>query len=374
MPGEPQARASRDAREAEPSWSALLARLLSGCELSAASAAWAMGQVVRGEASPARLAAFLTALRAKGETAAEIDGFVGALLAAATPVRIPGPTLDIAGTGGDGTNAVNISTMAAIVAAATGARVVKHGGRAASSTTAGSADLVECLGVPLDLSPERLAAVAVEAGITFLFAAQVHPGMRHAGPVRRELGVPTVFNVLGPLINPADPTHRLVGVADPRLLPVIAEVLAARGARGLVVRGDDGLDKLSTATTSRVWRVSGGRAVPDAVDPRALGIPRPASGALRGGDAQANARTVHALVRGEPGPVRDAVLLNAAGALVAAAPAEATLVEQLRAAWDRCAEAIDSGAASQTLARWVTVASAPAPGGTGERGLGRFAR
>ncbi|GIH18217.1 anthranilate phosphoribosyltransferase [Rugosimonospora africana] len=338
------------------SWPAILRPLLAGDDLSSDAAAWAMGQVIGGDASPAQLAAFVVALRAKGETAAEIDGFVSALLRAAPPVPIPGPIVDIVGTGGDGTNAVNISTMAAIVVAATGATVVKHGGRAASATSAGSADLVERLGVPLDLSVADLVAVAAEAGITFLFAPQVHPGMRHAGPVRRELGVPTVFNVLGPLINPANPTHRLIGVADPRLLPVIAEVLRRRGANALVVRGDDGLDKLSTAATSQVWRVRGHRATREVFDPRAVGIRRCAEGALRGGDADINARVAHELLAGKPGAVRDAVLLNAAGALVAAAPADDPLADLLPPAMDRCAAAIDSGAAADLLARWVDVA------------------
>jgi anthranilate phosphoribosyltransferase len=338
-------------------WPSVITALLARQDLTADTAAWAMGQVVRGAATEVQLAGFLTALRAKGETAAEINGLASALLEAATPVPVHGPTIDLAGTGGDGTNAVNISTMAAIVVAATGATVVKHGGRAASASTAGAADLVEHLGIPLDLSPSALGATAAEAGITFLFAAAVHPGMRHAGPVRRALGVPTVFNVLGPLINPANPTYRLVGVADPRLLPVVAGALRDRGASALVVRGDDGLDKLTTATTSQVWTVRDGRATPGVLDPRDLGVERPAPGALRGGDAAANARVTHALLAGDRGPVRDAVLLNAAAALVAATPSDDPLVDGLRVAMTRCAEAIDTGAAAATLRRWIEVAS-----------------
>ncbi|MEU4425226.1 anthranilate phosphoribosyltransferase [Actinoplanes sp. NPDC024001] len=331
-------------------WPALLTRLLANDDLTADAATWAMERVISGEAQPAQLAAFLVALRAKGETATEIDGFVTALLRAATPVRVPGDCLDIAGTGGDGTNAVNISTMASVVAAATGVTVVKHGGRAASATSAGSADLVEALGVPLDLAPARSAEIAAEAGISFLFAPRVHPGMRHAGPVRRELGVPTVFNVLGPLINPVAPAYRLVGVADARKLPVIVEVLRRRGANALVVRGDDGLDKLSTATTSQLWTVRDGVAAHDVLDPRELGLARPEPGALRGGDAAANARVMRKLLDGEPGPVRDAVLLNAAAALTTTGPVS------LPAAMARCAEAVDSGAAAATLKRWVEAA------------------
>jgi anthranilate phosphoribosyltransferase len=340
------------------SWPAILCTLLTGRHLTSGATAWAMDQVVRGDATPVQLAAFLMALRAKGETAAEIDGLVTALLRAATTVVVAGHTVDIAGTGGDGTNAVNISTMAAIVVAATGITVVKHGGRAASATTAGSADLIERLGIPLVLAADDLAAVAVEAGITFLFAPQVHPGMRHAGPVRRELGIPTVFNVLGPLINPANPTHRLVGVAGARFLPIVADVLRRRGAAALVVRGDDGLDKLTTATTSQVWTVRDGHATHSVLDPRLFGIPRPPAGALRGGDADANARVVHALLDGQPGAVRDAVLLNAAGALVATAPTPAPLADLFAPALARCAEAIDTGAATSTLKRWIEAAQA----------------
>ena len=338
------------------SWPSIIGALLARRDLTGGTAAWAMDQVIRGEAGEVQLAGFLTALRAKGETEAELNGLASALLEAATPVAVPGPTIDLAGTGGDGTNAVNLSTMAAIVVAATGATVVKHGGRAATATSAGAADLVERLGVPLDLSPAGLAATAAAAGITFLFAAAVHPGMRHAGPVRRALGVPTVFNVLGPLINPANPTYRLVGVADQRLLPIVAGALRARGATALVVRGDDGLDKLTTATTSRVWTVRDGHATDGVLDPRDLGIDRPAAGALRGGDAAANARITHALLAGDRGPVRDAVLLNAAAALVTATPADGSLVDQLRPAMARCAEAIDTGAAAETLRRWVEAA------------------
>jgi anthranilate phosphoribosyltransferase len=276
----------------------------------------------------------------------------------AVPVSVTGPTLDIVGTGGDGTNAVNLSTMAAIVAAAAGATVVRHGSRASSSTGAGSADVVERLGIPLDLPAEDLACVAVEAGITFLFAPQLHPGMRHAGPVRRELGVPTVFNLLGPLINPADPTHRLVGVADARRLPILVEVLRARGASGMVARGDDGLDKISTATTSQVWTMHKGLVRHEVFDPGALGMTPPAARALRGADADTNMRVVHEVLTGRPEPIRDAVLLNAAAALAATTPSATTITERVRLAFGQCAQAIDTGAAADTLARWIAAAQA----------------
>ncbi|WP_027341162.1 anthranilate phosphoribosyltransferase [Hamadaea tsunoensis] len=329
-----------------------LARLLAREDLSREQAAAAMTEIVLGAADPVRIAGFLVALRAKGETAVEIAGLVDALLQAAVRVPVPGPTVDIAGTGGDGTNAVNISTMAAVVVAATGRTVVKHGGRAASAGSAGSADLVEALGVPLDLTPEQHVRVAREAGITFLFAAALHPGMRHAGPVRRALGVPTVFNALGPLINPAEPTHRLIGVADPRLLPAIVETLRVRGADALVVRGGDGLDKLSTAAPSHLWRVRDGAATASVLDPAELGIPRPDGDGLRGGSAADNVRVVHDLVAGRPGPVRDAVLLNAAGAVLVARGA-APEPDGFRAALKICAEAVDTGRAAATLSRWI---------------------
>ncbi|GIF98121.1 anthranilate phosphoribosyltransferase [Catellatospora citrea] len=337
-------------------WTTILTTLLAGGDLTAAESAWAMTQIVRGEATPVQLAAYLVALRAKGETAVEVAGAADALLAHAVPVTLPGPAVDIVGTGGDGTGAVNISTMAAIVVAATGLTVVKHGGRAASSTSAGSGDVIERLGIPLDLPPAQVAKVAERAGITYLFAPAFHAGMRHAGPVRRELGVPTIFNVLAPLINPARPAYALVGVADPRFVAVLAYVLAARGCQALVVRGDDGLDKLSTSTVSQVVEVRDGQVRHTVLDPQRFGIARSAPGALRGGDAAANAAVVHALVDGDHGPVRDAVLLNAAAAC-ATTDADGDLDDRIAAALLRCADAIDTGAAASTLQRWIGAAT-----------------
>jgi anthranilate phosphoribosyltransferase len=337
-----------------PSWAAILSRLLDRRDITGAETAWAMSQIVAGEATAAQVAGFATALRAKGETAAEVGGLVAALRASAAPVAIAGTTVDIAGTGGDGTGAANISTVAAIVAASTGVTVVKHGGRAASSTTGGAADLVEHLGVPLELTPRQAARVAAEAGITFLFAPRFNSGLRHAAAVRRQLGVPTVFNILGPLINPADPAHQVVGVADPRMAPVIADVLAASGRSALVVRGQDGLDKLTTVTTSRVWTVHDGMVTRTVLDPRELGLSRPDPVALRGGDAADNARMARAVLDGRRGPVRDVVLHNAAAVLAAVSASPASLVERLSAGMARCAEAVDSGAARATLDRWVT--------------------
>lgn len=253
------------------SWPQLLTALIGGTDLSTADTAWAMDRVMRGEAAPAQLAGFLVALRAKGETAEEVDGLVRAAREHTVRVDVPGPTLDIVGTGGDGAKTVNVSTMAAIVAAAAGARVVKHGNRSASSAS-GSADVLERLGIALELSAEEVARSVREVGIGFCFAPAFHPAFRHAAVARKELGVPTAFNALGPLTNPASPTAMAVGVADPRLGPLIAAVFARQGVDALVFRGDDGLDELSVSTTSTVWTATTGRFVQERLDPRDLGI------------------------------------------------------------------------------------------------------
>jgi anthranilate phosphoribosyltransferase len=334
-------------------WSGLISALLAGSDLSASDAGWAMDQLVLGEASPAQISGFLIALRAKGETSEEIAGLAAVLRSHASPVRISGPFVDIVGTGGDRTGAVNISTMAAVVAASTGVTVVKHGGRAASSSAGGSGDLVEHLGVPLDLSAVEAADVAAEVGLTYLFAPRFNPALRSVAVVRRELAVPTAFNVLGPLLNPADPQHQLVGVADPRMLPVIAGALAAQGRSALVARGDDGLDKLTTTGLSRLWVVCGGSASEVVFDPRSLGLAPSSLAELRGGDAAFNAGVLRGLVAGEPGPVRDVVLLNAAAALVTLELGKGLLLEQLADCLERCRQAVDSGKAAATLQRWI---------------------
>jgi anthranilate phosphoribosyltransferase len=350
----PAHRDTPDSRAGTSSWAVVLSCLLSGGDLTSAQTAWAMNQIISETATPAQMAGFLTALRAKGETPAELSGLVTALRANATAVAVTGATVDIAGTGGDGTGAVNVSTMAAVVAAATGVTVVKHGGRSASSSTAGAADLVEHLGVPLDLTPQQAARTAAEAGMTFLFAPRFNTGLRHASPVRRELGVPTVFNLVGPLINPSDPRSQVVGVADARMAPVVAGMLAAHGRTALVVRGDDGLDKLTTSTTSQIWTVRGGTVTTTRLDPQDLGFARAPTAALRGGHAADNAGVLRSVVGGERSPVRDVVILNAAAALVASGEDDTPLLDQFVAAATRCADAIDTGAAEATLTRWIT--------------------
>jgi anthranilate phosphoribosyltransferase len=311
-----------------------------------------MAEILAGEATPVQIAGFVIALRAKGESVDEVEGLVASMYAHAGVISIPGRTLDIVGTGGDRAHTVNLSTMAAIVAAAAGAKVVKHGNRAASSAC-GSADLLEALGVPLDLPPDALAAVAAQAGITFCFAPQFHPALRHAAVARRELGVATTFNLLGPLANPASPSVLAVGVADAAMAPVLAGVLARRGVDALVFRGDDGLDELTTTTTSSVWEVSSGEVVPGILDPAALGVPPAAPEALRGGDVRHNVEVVRELLAGGQGPVRDAVVLNAGAALAVYEAGSAPLAERVAAGMRRAAEALSSGAASETLARWV---------------------
>jgi anthranilate phosphoribosyltransferase len=334
-------------------WSGLISDLLTGRDLTPEGIWWAMDRVVSGEATSAQVSGFLIALRAKGETPAEIAAMASGLRQHATSVTIPGTFVDIVGTGGDGTGALNISTMAGIVAASAGVTVVKHGGRAASSRAGGSADLVEQLGIPLDLSPADAVRVAETAGITYLFAPRFNPGLRHVAAARRELGVPTAFNVLGPLINPADPQYQLVGVADARMQPVIAAALAGRGTTALVVRGDDGLDKLTTTAPSCVWMVRNGQAVPSRLDPRSLGLPLSSLADLRGSTATANARVLHSVLAGDPSPARDVVLLNAAAAVAVMQLSDEPLVDQLSVALHQCAKAIDAGRSAATLARWI---------------------
>ncbi|MEU3192057.1 anthranilate phosphoribosyltransferase, partial [Streptomyces sp. NPDC006992] len=297
-------------------WPDVLSALLAGEDLNADATAWAMDRIMRGEASDVQIAGFAVALRAKGETVEEISGLVRAMYAHARTIEVPGRTVDIVGTGGDRAKTVNISTMSAIVVAGTGARVVKHGNRASSSAS-GASDVLEKLGVNLELPPDRVAGMADEAGITFCFAVRFHPSLRHVAVARKELGVATPFNFLGPLTNPARVGAQATGVADARMAPIIAGVLAARGSSALVFRGDDGLDELTTTATSTVWTVRDGTVREETFDPRDVGIELVPVEALRGADAAYNADVARRLLEGERGPVRDAVLLNSAAALAA---------------------------------------------------------
>jgi anthranilate phosphoribosyltransferase len=343
-------------------WPDLLLPLIAGEALPAEATAWAMNEIMSGAATNAQIAAFVTALRAKGETPAELGGLVASMLDYALPVRADADLLaaavDTCGTGGDRSHTVNLSTMGAVVVAALGVPVVKHGNRA-SSSSCGSADLLEELGVVIDLGPDGVARVLGEVGITFCFARVFHPAMRHVAAVRSELAVPTAFNILGPLTNPARPDAQSIGVGHAPLAPVVAQVLADRGTRALVFRGDDGLDELSPSAPSTVWVVNEGAVREERFDPRDVGIDVPDHQALRGADAPFNAGVARQVFAGKPGPVRDAVLLAAAAALVAAkGPGPEQVTEQIRAQLERAAEAIDSGAAAAVLDRWASVSRA----------------
>ncbi|MET3963545.1 anthranilate phosphoribosyltransferase [Marmoricola sp. OAE513] len=338
-------------------WPEVLTALVGGHDLSVDQTSWAMGEILLGAATPVQIAGFAVALRSKGETVEEMQGLVDAMYEHAAPLNVEGRTLDIVGTGGDRSFSVNISTMAAIVAAGAGVTVVKHGNRSASSK-AGSADVLELLGIRLDLPVDAVARVAAEAGITFCFAAAFHPALRHAAVARSELGIGTTFNFLGPIANPAKPAAQAIGCADPRMAPVMAGVFARRGVDAWVFRGDDGLDELTTTTTSRVWTVRAGEVVEESLDPTRLGIAPGTAESLRGQDAAFNADVVRRLLAGERGPVRDAVVLNAGAALAIHADDAGTLEERVAAGIARADEALDSGAAQATLDRWVSAASA----------------
>ena len=339
-------------------WPDILSALLDRRDLSVAESTWAMRQVMSGDATPSQLAGFLIALRAKGETVDEIVGFRDAVLEAALPLPVDPAVLDIVGTGGDRLGTVNVSTMSALVAAASGVPVVKHGNKAASSSS-GASDVLAALGIDLGLAPDAVAETLTRAGITFAFAAAFHPGFRHAGATRSELGVPTVFNFLGPLCNPARAEANAVGVAQLDRVPLITGVLRTRGATALVFRGDDGLDELTTTGHSRVWEVSRGDIHEHDLDPRELGIPLADIDDLRGGDPAHNAGVVRRVLAGETGPVRDIVLLNAAAGIVAyrlyrdATQVQQPIVERLAEARDDAAAAIDDGSAAATLERWI---------------------
>jgi anthranilate phosphoribosyltransferase len=340
-------------------WPQLLADLIARRDLTPEAASWAMDQILAGDLTAVQIAGFAIALRAKGETVAEISGLAQAMLDRAAPLSLNAEAVDIVGSGGDRANTVNVSTMAAIVAASMGVPVVKHGNRAASSAC-GTADCLETLGVALDVPPAAQAQVLAEAGIVFLFAPLYHPSLRHAAVARRELGVPTTFNFLGPLANPAQPKAQAVGVADARMAALVAGVIAGRGHRGLVFHGSDGLDELTTTTTSQVWLISEHQIAEASLDPADLGLAGAQPSELVGGDAAHNAEVVRTVFAGASGPIRDIVTLNAAAAALAFdgpaldRPVAAQLAPKLAAAQ----AAIDSGAAAATLERWARASRA----------------
>ncbi|MER5891536.1 anthranilate phosphoribosyltransferase [Streptomyces sp. NPDC001876] len=332
-----------------------LRTLAEGGRLTREQAGRAMAAVLGGEATPGQIAGFAMALSARRADIEEIVGLVSTARAFGARLTGDGRVLDTCGTGGDGHDTFNISTTAAVVAAACGVPVAKHGNRSASSAC-GSADVLEALGVRIDLGPAQAAACLEEVGITFLFAPVFQPAFRYAAGPRRELGVRTVFNVLGPLCNPAGARYQTLGVSDPALLEVMAEVLHRLGTeRALVFCADDGLDELSTCSPSRVVELTDGRTTSYRLDPADLGLAPATLADLRGGDAAANAETVRRILAGEPGPRRDIVLLNTAAALRAAGRCE-----DWRAGIARAAEAVDSGRAAAVLDNWVAAGARPA--------------
>lgn len=344
-----------------PTWPALTAQLLRGEDLAPAHAAWAMDEVMEGASRPVQLAGFLIALQAKGVTGAELAALGDAMVAHAREVRAPERSVDIVGTGGDMAHTVNISTMAAVVIAASGRVVVKHGNRASSSRS-GSADVLEALGVRLDLPVSAVEELIERIGMTFLFAQVFHPSMRYAAEARKGLGVPTVMNVLGPITNPARPGSSAVGVASPALAPIVAEVFAGRGTSALVFRGQDGLDELTVTAPSDVWEVRGGSVRRHELDPFSLlGIERAEHDALRGGSAEENAQVARDVFAGRTEgrlrAVRDAVALNAAAGIAAhdgiGQASEDGFSQRISAAHEEAEAVLSSGRASELIERWA---------------------
>ncbi|HEX6257060.1 MAG TPA: anthranilate phosphoribosyltransferase [Euzebyales bacterium] len=334
------------------SWPDVTNRLLAGDDLSADEAAAAMDAIMDGSTSPVQIAGFLVALRAKGETAVEIAGLARTMRRFALAVPVDGPCVDTCGTGGDRSGTFNISTVAAVIAAAAGARVAKHGNRAASGRC-GSADLLEAWGVAISLPPEAVARCIDEVGIGFCFAPAYHPAMRHVMPARRELAVPTVFNILGPLTNPAGAAHQTIGARDARIAEQMADVLAELDTRhALVFHGADGLDELTTTAPSQVWEVRGRHVTSYRFDPTDLGIPRAAPADLVGGDVAANRAIADAVLEGAPGPARHAAVLGAAAALYAA-----DVVDSVATGLITAAAAVDDGTARDVRDRWVALST-----------------
>ena len=317
-----------------------------------------MRDILQGQANPEDLKRFLLALKEKGETSDEVGALVAEMYEHAAPINITQRAVDIVGTGGDKMNTINISTMSAIVAAAAGAVVVKHGNRAASSKS-GSADLLEALGVAINLDGKLVEHCVAELRIGFCFAPNFHPSMRHAAPVRKELGVPTVFNILGPLANPAKPKSAAIGVANDRMHLVMAQVLGDRGVDGFVFRGDDGLDELTLTTTTQVLTIGNGEIESGLIDPPKFGIPYSPIEKLVGGEAAENAQIARAVFAGEKGAPRDATILNAAAAIAAYNnDAELDLATRFEEGIAEATQAIDSGAATDLLNRWVKLTQA----------------
>jgi anthranilate phosphoribosyltransferase len=337
----------------EQQWHIHLSRLASGLDLGAIEVQWCMREILEGRAETQRIKEFLVALKTKGETSEEVGALVAQMYEHCAPINIQERAVDTVGTGGDGAHTINISTTAAIIAAAAGAKVIKHGNRAASSKS-GAGDLLEALGVAITLDGKAVEKTFSQLGIGFCFAPVFHPAMRFAGPARKELGIPTVFNILGPLANPARPKAAAIGVADDRMHLVMAQVLGDRGVDGFVFRGDDGLDEITLATTTSVLTIGNGEIGSDLLDPLDFSIDRAPISALVGGDANENARITSAIFAGEHGAPRDAVLLNAAAAIAAFdGELHLNLHERISKSILKATQAVDSGAASTLLTNWV---------------------
>ena len=340
--------------EAQGGWPALLGPLTAGQDLDREAARAAMAEMLAGTATPAQIAAFIVGLRMKGETVEELVGLREAMIDAAASVPLSGDhdPIDTCGTGGDRSGSINVSSIAAVVVAGGGIEVVKHGNRAASSRC-GSADLYEALGIDIEAEPERVAACVEEAGFGFCFARRFHPAMRHVGPTRQELGVPTVFNVLGPLANPARLRRQVLGVGDPSMAERMLAVLEASGTtRAMVVHGHDGLDELSTTTISTVHELRDGRVYTRELDPEDLGLARATMDELRGGDIAENVEAARRILDGEHGPKRDIVLLNAAAAFVVSGT-----VDEMADGLEAARHSIDGGAAGAVLERVIEVSN-----------------
>ncbi len=341
-------------------WAQILGKLLQKHALERTEANWAMTQIMAGDASDAQVGAFMLALRSKGETVDELAGLVDVMLRNAVILDTGSDAVDIVGTGGDMVGTVNISSMASILTAAAGIPVMKHGSRSASGKT-GSSEMLEVLGIRLDLSPERVADVFREVGITFFFAPVFHPAMRYVAPIRRELAIPTTFNFLGPLANPAQPIATSLGVANVEIAPLMAQEVANRGRSALVFRGNDGLDELTTTGISDIWEVAGGEVRHSTLNPADLGIAKADLNDLLGGDPQQNAHIAKSLFEGKlAGPIADIVRLNAAAGVVAYDLAkdnsriEAPLVERFESALHLVSVALEEGRGEAKLSAWMS--------------------
>jgi len=334
-------------------WELHISRLRSGLDLDAAEVQWCMNEILTGNTEIDVIKDFLIALKSKGETSLEVGALVDQMYEHCAPITINERAVDTVGTGGDGAHTINISTTAAIIAAAAGVKVIKHGNRAASSKS-GSADLLEALGININLDGTGVEKTFSELGIGFCFAPVFHPAMRFAGPARKELATPTVFNILGPMANPAKPQAAAIGVANESMHLVMAQVLSDRGVDGFVFRGDDGLDEITLATTTSVLTIGGGEITRGLIDPLDFGIDRAPIASLVGGDSVENARITTAIFAGEKGAPRDAVVLNAAAAIAAyEARFDLNLQERMALGVSRAIDAIDSGASTRLVSKWA---------------------